>query len=274
MDSQHFTADGEGLVKAFGRTLRRTAGIVSERGAGATTQICPFGRCRTWGVGVEWDTLTRLPPLPQSIGADLDRYRTISASAGGGSRRVRRTTVVRRHDAVLQVSVAGSGVSDLRLIAPDGRRITLARPGPWASGATAPDGKEAVLMVAAPHPGRWKIDSVSKGAGIITVQRAPDLGAAPRLTATPKTTARRRLGRRTLTVRWTKRHFARRVGVTLNVSPRRDSPGLGVARARASSGKMRIPGSRLGRGKHYLTLVFDDRGVPFRTAKLKRSVWH
>ncbi|MCW2986131.1 MAG: squalene cyclase, partial [Conexibacter sp.] len=91
MTSKHYTATGGAEFKVAGHTMQGGHAILSDEGAGASGKAC--GICPTVGVGIRWKDAFSFPPTPEWIGADIERYRTVKASAAAGKRRTRTVTV-------------------------------------------------------------------------------------------------------------------------------------------------------------------------------------
>lgn len=275
MTSRNFTGTGEARFKLVGRTVGRAAGILSDAGTGVTGLLClPFQGCNVVGVGIRWADAAHLPPRPEFIGADINRYRTVKASAArtGGATRI----PVGAGNVLLAVSAnSPRGIENLELVSPSGKRHSLASAGSLANAERAPDGREAIIIVGAPERGPWTVRAKGKGPVQTEVQRVPALRRLRVRSLKPATTRRRRLGRRMLEIRWSPRGLPKGARVQVLTSNRAGRTGRPIAAAAASSsrGTLKLRASKLTRGANHLALIVLARKIPYQTVLVKRPVW-
>lgn len=252
-----FTAMGDVRGKVYGKTVGRGAGIISDRGMGATVKVPLFG----WmGMGVEWDEVTHFPPEADMIGSDVTRYRTVAPGRVRAAARVpaEREIAVAPGQAALVVHAYGAG-AEIAVRDPRGRLHDRRSRDYWSHRVPGRDG--TVVAVARPMPGRWRV--VTRGANELSVAEVPPLG---------RLHAKLKAGRRRSKLSWRGAPMPPAARVTVYAGNTRGRPGRVLARGRRTKGRMTIARRRLARGRNYVTLVVSERGLPFQRVALRKPL--
>lgn len=289
LTSEHFTAAGGAELRVGGQLMRGASAIVSDEGSGATGTACLFGGrgCQTVGVGIRWRNAFKFPPEPEYIGADVERYRTVSASAIGARLKQRgvvgesaaatperRSLRVAPRTTVLAVygDPKGKTPADIELIAPGGRKLSLGHAGPRASVVRTDDDRVA-FTVLHPRPGTWHI--IQKAGATVRVQRVPPLGTIVAPSPTPRGTRKLPLkANRVVRLRWRiSGDLPAKATVAVQRAATGGRGGVTIAEASARRRTLSIKASRLRKGINHLSLIINAEGVPFRRIAVPSTIY-
>jgi sugar lactone lactonase YvrE len=276
MNSQHFTAQGSVSGKVLGLTVGSGSGVVSDAGIGATTQICFwfFGKhCYAVGVGLRWANVTGFPPKVEAIGADINRYVTISAHASAAPRPVRFN--VARGRPFLDIEARGADADAFELISPSGVRYRPGAHRPDLYSQTLAGGTASAIVVYAPRPGSWQLRSLTTKRNTYNVQAIPALGTVRARKIAPASSKRRPLARKLkkLVLSWAGSGLPRDTRVALYVSSSAKAPGTLVRGGLRVSARTSIATKQLKHGANYLYLVLSSRRIAFSVARFPAPVW-
>lgn len=268
MNAQHFTATGgvDGRIRDL--KLASARGVVSDRGFGASGEVCIglFGRCsvRTvLGFGMNWDD----SPNVRWIGSDTSQFVTVRAAAAG-----RRTIEVERGRPLLFLDADGPDgtAGDITLVSPKGKRYTTARERPDSRVVKDPAIGYTGLTVLTPTPGRWRILTGDAAAGTRVVAQTIRKVQPLRLSAPrPAGTARKPLQRRgpAIRLRWASRGLPATARADVYLTTDRTQPGTLVASNRRLRGTLRLQRRLVPAGAVYVRLIAHDRsGAPLGDA--------
>ena len=272
MTSEHFTATGDADFKVGRQRMQGTSAIISDEGTGASGKACRV--CPTVGIGIRWRNVLKFPPKPEWIGAGIERYRTTFAAAAAAAGRTQRSIRVGRGTAVLAVygDPSGTTPSDLELVAPGGREISLGHAGPLASVVRTDDGRMAITVLQ-PRAGTWRV--VRNAGAVAEVQRVPPLGTIVARAAGPLGTRKRPLNaKRVVQVHWRiAGRLPAKAKVTLQGAGSSGGAGVAITSASARGTSLRIKASALRKGVNRLSLILSADGVPFRRIAVPGTVY-
>jgi len=270
MNSQHFTAAGNASGKVRGINLGNGRSVFSDKGLGASGEICRLGLCVTVGAIMKWDRL----PSVEWVGSDLDEVVTVSRRR----RKADFSIDVPRNRPLLFVdglTAPGTGAAEFTIRAPGGRRYTSRRGGRGVVVSTDPATGMTAMTVFRPRPGRW---SISKSKGTPAAFTTQTIRRVERLRVkrvAPSGSRRSPLKRtkRKVSVSWTSSGLPR--GTRVDVYAARDKGALGtlVAEGRKARGRVRIATSAFPAGRSYLHLVVRRAGQPIDDVQVRKPVF-
>ena len=269
LTADHFLASSALDVQLWGGSRTSAQTVVSDVGVAATVsrRVCSWFSserkgCETTftGVGMRWSEA----PLLRSIGADIGPFITIAKT------RTRRITVPLRRPELVVTGRAEGGPPEFALVAPDGRRYTTKKRRPDSYVQRDADAKTTLLVVHAPRPGRWRLEAP---AGVKTDAQVSRLITPLKAKFQPRTTKKRRLGRRAATVVWSSKGLPKNARVALYVARSRSEIGDAVRNKLKPNGRIRLPVSKLRKGQNYLRLVVTVAGLPIQDHRVREAVW-
>jgi len=276
MNSQHFTAQGSVEGKVLGVKVASGSGVVSDAGIGATTQVCFsfFGRhCYSLGAGLKWASVSSFPPKVEWIGADINKYVTISAHSAAAPRPVRFTVASGRP--FLDIEARGVDSRRFELISPNGVHY---RPGSSRRdlySQTLAAGTATAIVVYGPRPGIWQLRSLTSRRNSYNVQAIPALGKVRPGKITPASSRRRPLAlkARKITLSWSAASMPRSTRAALYVSSSSKAPGALLRSGLGVNARTSVAVKALTRGANYFYLVLSSHRIAFSSVHFPTPVW-
>lgn len=276
MNREHFTASGTVSGRLVGVNVGSASGIISDIGAGATVRVC-FISCWWVGYGLKWADVSSFPPDLTSIGGDIERYRTISASStrARAAAAERRFTVERNRPLLTVTARAQDARTKFELIGPNGVRYRLGGKRRDLYSEVYDGGKVSALVVYEPRAGIWRLREIDAPKARVKVEQVAAIGRLRPRTLRPTGTAKRPLSRRkvkTVLATWGSSRMPKGTVVDVYVASTRQGQGARIKRGLRTSGRYRIPVKALKHKTNWVSIVARAEGIAFQRATYRVPV--
>lgn len=283
MNTSHFTAQGSVSGTILGSEVTSAAGVLSDKGIGATAHLCVwywwFGwhrACSDIGAGLTWSKVSSFPPEVDWIGSNVGQYVTLTArSAGAGhAAAATRSFTVKQRDPFLYVEARGSDARDFELVSPLGIHYGPATKRRDMHSQTI--GDATAIVVNGPAPGTWRLKSSATTKTRFRLRTIPALGKVRTQAIRPATTKTRPLSAKVKRISLSWRRSGRlpsdtRLSLYVATSPK--APGRLLSSRLRTTGRTTVRVTRLAKGANYLYLVPRSKGVQFGLVRFPKPVW-
>lgn len=271
MSSSAFTATGGASGKLTGLPIRSGRAVVSDRGLGVTADLCigAFGRCAktiTVGAGMNWSEY----PRPRLIGSDIQQFATIRLRAGATAGRQIIRVPAGRPLLIVDASGPEGTTTPLTLRSPEGKTYRTGGRRPDQATVIEPQTGYTSLTVISPEPGRWVLSSPTPAPG--TTLSSQTVRRIQRVTIRRVTPRKLKKSSRIVRLAWSSRGLGSTASVSLYTSPTSTGVGFPVLAANRARASVRLPVSRLLRGRNYLHLLVTVNGRAVDDVRIRKPL--